>query len=153
MKKPKKKSRSVAKVRPAPPRNLTPALCNLLQRDMLAACRQVAQAHGLDVEGGDLSDIDLRHGFDIQFHVGIPMADGSLYSPDKAMFEVLAPHFGLEPSDHGRLFRSNGEAFRISAINPNRPKYPISAERVADGRGYKFTAENIRLYLDSNEDT
>lgn len=131
----------------APPRNLTPALCERLRRDLLVACRRVAETHGLAVEGGDLSDIDLRHGFEIGFRVGIPMPDGSLFSPEKVLFEALAESFGLAPSDYGRIFRSGGDAFRITAINPNRPKYPISAERVADGRGYKFTAENVAMYL------
>ena len=130
-----------------PPRNLTPELCEHLRRDMLKACLAVAETHGLTVEGGELSDIDLRHSFEIDFRVGIPQKDGAIYSPDKAMFEVLAPHFGLNPSDHGRTFRSKGELFRIVAINPNRPKYPISAERVADGRGFKFPAENVEMYL------
>lgn len=131
----------------APPRNLTPELCNRLRRDLLKACLTVAETHGLTVEGGALSDIDLRHGFDIEFSVGIPTVDGSLYSAYKALFEVMAEHFGLKPSDYGRTFRNNGETFRITAINPNRPKFPISAERVADGRGYKFAAENVVLYL------
>ena len=77
-------------------------MCDLLRRDIMKACRAVAETHGLTVKGGDLSDIDLRHGFDISFRVGIPMADGAIYSPDKALFEVLAPHFGLEPFDYGR---------------------------------------------------
>ena len=45
------------------------------------------------------------------------------------------------------MFRTDGHAFRITAINPNRPRYPISAERLADGRGYKFSAENVVAYL------
>jgi len=143
---------ATAKAKVLPPRNLTPALCERLRRDLLAACRQVAETHGLAAEGGDLSNIDLRHGFDIAFRVGIPTADGSLYSPEKALFEVMAEHFGLAPSDHGRIFKTGGEAFRITAINPNRPKYPISAERVADGRGYKFTAENVAMYLQASGD-
>lgn len=130
-----------------PPRNLTPEMCEALKRDMLKACQHVAQTHGLIVEGGDLSDIDLRHSFGIAFRVGIPMPDGMLYSVDKALFEVLAGHFGMMPSDYGRTFHSQGDLFRIVSINPNRPKYPISAERVADGRAFKFTAENVALYL------
>ena len=63
------------------------------------------------------------------------------------MFEVLPEHFGLKPSDYGRTFKACGETFRIVAINPNRPKYPISVERVADGRGFKFPAEEVVLYL------
>ena len=133
------------------PRNLTPALCDRLRLDLLNACRKVAETHGLTVEGGELSDIDLRHGFDIEFSVGIPMNDGSLYSVDRALFEVLAEPFGLKPSDYGRIFRTGGETFRITAINPNRPKYPISAERLADSRGYKFTVENIEMYLKAAE--
>lgn len=104
------------------------------------------------MEGGDLGDIDLRHGVDIGFRVGIPTTDGLLFSHEKALLEALAGSFGLEPTDYARGFRISGETFRISAINPNRPKYPISAERVADGREYKFTAENVILYLSESED-
>jgi hypothetical protein len=154
MKKPPRKRQTSAPKVPVqteakapPPRNLTPELCDRLRRDMMTACRAVAETHGLTVEGGDLSDIDLRHSFAISFRVGIPQEDGAIYSPDKAMFKVLAPHFGLEPSDYGRTFRSKDELFRIVAINPNRPKYPISAERVSDGRGFKFPADNVAMYL------
>ncbi len=160
MKKSKKRgqtqrARPPAKVRqvsskPPPPRNLTPGLCDRLRRDMMKACLNVAETHGLIIEGGEISDINLRHGFDISFRVGIPMEDGAIYSPDKAMFEVLAPHFGLEPSDYGRTFRTRDELFRIVAINPNRPKYPISAERVADGRGFKFHPDNVVMYLQNS---
>lgn len=75
------------------------------------------------------------------------MEDGAIYSPDKALFEVLAPQFGLEPSDYGRTFKTRDEMFRIVAINPNRPKYPVSAERVSDGRGFKFPVDTVVLYL------
>ena len=118
---------------------------------MTQACLKVAETHGLTVEGGELSDVDLRHGFDISFRVGIPMEDGAIYSPDKAMFEVLAPHFGLEPSDYRQTFKTGGDLHRIVGINPNRPKYPISTERVSDGRGFKMPAENVALYLQRSD--
>ena len=135
----------------SPPRNLTPELCDRLRRDMMKACLAVAETHGLTVEGGELSDIDLRHSFNIGFRVGIPMEDGAIYSPDKAMFEVLAPHFGLEPSDYRQTFKTGGDLHRIVGINPNRPKYPISTERVSDGRGFKMPAENVALYLQRSD--
>ena len=139
---------SQANSKAPPPHNLTPELCKRMRRDMTKACLAVAETHGLTVEGGELSDIDLRLGFDISFRVGIPMEDGAIYSPEKAMFEVLAPHFGLKPSDYGRTFRSRGDIHRIVGINPNRPKYPISTERVSDGRGFKMPAENVVMYLE-----
>ncbi|UOA16553.1 hypothetical protein [Sulfitobacter dubius] len=135
----------------SPPRNLTPELCERLRRDMMKACLTVAETHGLMVEDGELSDIDLRHSFSIGFRVGIPMEDGAIYSPDKAMFEVLAPHFGLEPSDYRRTFKTGGDLHRIVGINPNRPKYPISTERVSDGRGFKMPAENVAMYLQRSD--
>jgi len=130
-----------------PPRNLTPELCERLRRDLLKACLDVAETHGLTVEGGELNDIDLRHSFGINFRVGIPMENGAIYSLEKAMFDVFAPQFGMKPSDYGQIFTTRGETFRITSINPNRPKYPISVERVADGRGFKFPADNVVMYL------
>ena len=88
MKKSKRKSAPSAKPKPASPRNLNPEPCNRLRRNLPAACRRVAETHGLVVESGDLSDIDLRNGFDIQFRVGISMPDDSLFSHEKARFEV-----------------------------------------------------------------
>jgi hypothetical protein len=148
---PAKKTSVQTSSKVSPPRNLTPELCDRLRRDMMKACLAVAETHGLTVEGGELSDIDLRHSFNIGFRVGIPMEDGAIYSPDKAMFEVLAAHFGLEPSDYGRTFRTGGDLHRIVGINPNRPKYPISTERVSDGRGFKMPAENVALYLQRSD--
>ena len=148
----KRKSKTPAPIKPHPPRNLTPTLCDRLRRDLLSACQQVAETHGLTVEGGELSDIDLRHSFNIDFRIGIPTVEGTIFSPEKALFEALADSFGLQPTDYGRMFKTGGEAFRITAINPNRPKYPVSAERVADGRGYKFTAENVAMYLRASGD-
>ena len=146
-----KKTSSVSVKAVSPPRNLTPEYCDRLRRDMMKACLAVAETHGLTVEGGDLSDIDLHHSFSTGFRVGIPMEEGAIYSPDKAMFEVLAAHFGLEPSDYGRTFRTGGDLHRIVGINPNRPKYPISTERVSDGRGFKMPAENVALYLQRSD--
>ena len=61
------------------------------------------------------------------------------------MFKVLASHFGLESTGYGRAFRLRDEIFRIIAINPNRSKCPINAERVADGRGFNFPTGNVAM--------
>ncbi len=134
-----------------PPDNLTPMQCDKLRLDLLDACKKVAESHGLQAEGGELSNIDLRHGFDIGFRVGIPMPDGALYSAEKALFEALAEHYGLQPFDYGKTFTNGGEVFRITAINPNRPKYPVSAERISDGRGFKFAVENVVMCLRNSQ--
>jgi hypothetical protein len=36
---------------------------------------------------------------------------------------------------------------RVAGIASHQAKYPVSATRVPDGKGYKFTAENVALLL------
>lgn len=130
-----------------PPRNLTPVLCQRLQREMLKVCQEVAARHGLVVEAHDVTGVDLRWGFDAAFRVSISLPDGTAPDPEKLRFEALAEAFGLSPADYGRQFSTGQELFRITGIDPRRPKYPISAERIADGQGFKFTFDQVALLL------
>ena len=130
-----------------PPRNLTPVLCQRLQAEMLKACETVAARHGLVVEPRDITGVDLRWGFDASFRVSIPLPDGSALDPERLRFEALAEAFGLSPADYGQQFSTGREQFRITGIDPRRPKYPVSAERIPDGQGFKFTAEQVALLL------
>lgn len=130
-----------------PPRNLTPVLCQRLQAEMLRACEVVAARHGLVVEPRDITSVDLRWGFDATFRVSIPLPDGTALDPERLRFEALAEAFGLSPADYGRQFSTGREHFRITGIDPRRPKYPVSAERIPDGQVFKFTAEQVALLL------
>lgn len=130
-----------------PLRNLTPRLCEKLQTEMLTACQKIADGYGLSVQDDGVKDLDLRTGFAFGLRVGIPQRDGSVFEPQKAKFELLAEGFGLKPQDYGREFSNGNATFRIVGIEPRRPKYPINVERVSDGRGYKFTPENVAMYL------
>ena len=130
-----------------PPRNLTPELCAKLREDLLEAAMDVAAKHGLVAEMGEPRDIDLRSGFELRLRLGIALPDGTLFEPERALFEVMADMCGLRADHFGAEFVSNGECFRITGLNPNRPRYPISAERIFDGRSFKFTAENVALKL------
>lgn len=129
------------------PRNLTPVLCQRLQQEMLKACLEVATRHGLVVEAKEITGMNLRWGFDAAFRVSIPMADGTALDPERLRFEALAEAFGLSPTDFDRQFSTGREQFRITGIDPRRPKYPISAERISDGQLFKFTAEQVALLL------
>jgi len=130
-----------------PPRNLSPVLCQQVQREMLEACRGVVARYGLVVEAQDISGVDLRWGFDAAFRVSIPLPDGTALNPDRLHFEALSEAFGLSPEDYGRQFSTGRELFKITGIDPRRPKYPISAERIPDGQGFKFTSDQVALLL------
>jgi len=131
----------------APPRNLTPGLCKAIEAEMLRACAEVAARHGLMVEGLGVQAVDLRWNFEFGVRVSIPLPDGSTLDPERMLFEALAEEYGLSPDDFGREFSTGQEWFRVAGINPRRPKYPISAARLVDGKGFKFTAENVVLLL------
>jgi hypothetical protein len=130
-----------------PPRNLIPVLCQRLQREMLKSCQEVAARHGLVVEVRDITGVDLRWGFDAAFRVSIPLPDGSALDPERLRFEALAEAFGLSPAVYGRQFSTGREQFKITGIDPRRPKYPVSAERIPDGQGFKFTSDQVALLL------
>lgn len=130
-----------------PPRNLTPPMCMQIQKEMIAACQAVAEAHGLVAEDGGVQEMDLQSSFAFNVRVGIPGADGAIFEPGKALFEVMAESYGLAPGDLGRKFTVRGETFRITGLNPNRPKYPIDAERLPDRRGFKFPADLVAVHL------
>lgn len=130
-----------------PLRNLTPALCEQIRVQIRDACAKIAEQHGLIADEAAILNVNLRSGFELRLQVGIPLSDGTLYSPERALFEVFAQDFGLEPTDYHRIFIMNGETYRITGINPNRPRYPISTQRIPDGRGFKFTPTDVAIGL------
>jgi len=126
---------------------LTPATCEEIQARMIEACRKVAADHGLVVESAGWHGMDAGFAFEPAFRVSIPASDGTAFNLEKDRFEFLAERYGLQPSDFGREFRTGSKRFRITGIDPKRPRYPISAERIPDRRGFKFTAENVAMFL------
>lgn len=126
---------------------LTPTACEEIQTLMLEACQKVAADHGLVVESAGWRGLDTGFAFEPVFRVSVPASDGTAFNLEQDRFEFLAEHYGLQPSDFGREFRTGSERFRITGIDPKRPRYPISAERIPDRRGFKFTAEQVAMIL------
>ena len=126
---------------------LTPASCEQIQARMLEACKKIAADHGLVIESAGWRGLDLGFSFEPSFRVSIPAPDGKALNLEKEMFALLAEQYGLEAGDFEREFVAHGERFRITGIDPRRPKYPISVERMPDRRGFKFTADNIIMLL------
>ena len=99
------------------------------------------------IESAGWRGLDTGFAFEPVFRVSIPVSDGTAFNLEKDMFAYLAERYGLASSDFGREFTAGGERFRITGIDPKRPKYPVSAERLPDRRGFKFTAENVAMLL------
>jgi len=65
----------------------------------------------------------------------------------KDLWDKMAPVYDLNPSDFGKKFISGKSSFRISGIKPTNRKYPVLAERVSDGKTYKFPVESVKILL------
>ena len=63
------------------------------------------------------------------------------------MWRYYATSYGFKLDDLGREFTSRGVRYKITGIEPSRPKYPISAERVHDKRAFKFGASTVKMGL------
>ncbi|AID34794.1 MULTISPECIES: hypothetical protein [Hyphomicrobiales] len=126
---------------------LTSAACEQIQARMLEACRQIASDHGLVIESTGWRGLEPGFSFEPAFRISITAPDGKTLNLDKEMFALLAEQYGLEAADFEREFIAGGERFRITGIDPRRPKYPISVERIPDRRGFKFTADNVAMLL------
>jgi len=109
--------------------------------------QKVAADHDLVVESAGWRRMETGFAFEPAFRVSVPAFDGTAFNLEKDRFEFLAEHYGLQPSDFGREFGTGSERFRIAGIDPKRPRYPISAERIPDCGGFKFTAENVAMLL------
>ncbi len=67
----------------------------------------------------------------------------------KAFFDMLGVFAEFETNLRRGLQAEGIAAAKIRGVYRGRirPKYPIGVERVADRRGFKFTAENVAMYL------
>ena len=75
------------------------------------------------------------------------LESGEVYSREKEDFKKYATSYGLSPEDLGQTFSTNGHEYRISGLSISKPKYPILARRITNGKGYKFTTDQVKLAL------
>ncbi len=80
----------------------------------------------------------------IKFEMLAPNASGEIESPEAKDFKRYAKQYGFEPEDLGSEFTHRGEKFRITGLKTRRRRFPISAERIKDGRGFKFPVEAVK---------
>lgn len=64
----------------------------------------------------------------------------------QAEFAKHARLFGLDPTDFGLNFTSNGRSYRIVGLNVTKPKYCVATER-DDGKPFSFPAETVQYRL------
>lgn len=123
---------------------VTGGMMNLLRNDINEALREVAARRGVTLKVGSGSyDMNEQYG-SFKLEVGaVNSATGEVATKDSESFKRYAASYGLAPDDLNREFRHGMDTFKITGLNTRRPKNPISAIRVRDGAGFKFTANAV----------
>lgn len=62
---------------------------------------------------------------------------------DSITWNLHAPRFNLPLDMVGKTFKTKGTEYRITGINPSRPKFPVDCTRTRDNKPFKFTAQGV----------
>ena len=119
------------------------AFLRTFNADALDTLLAVAAKHGVTIM--QKSGTFARDGSNatIKFEIATTASDGTANTKDALAFKQNAVDLGLDPESLGTTFKVRGTEYRITGLVPRRHKYPISAERVRDGRGFKFPISTV----------
>lgn len=116
----------------------------LLSAAIQKAISDVADEFGVDIRVGG-GNVGPHKGM---IKVEVEVRDtGTGKSAAQVEYEAYCHWFGLTKEDFGRTFVVNRDLYRISGILPRGQRYNVSAERVSDGRGFKFPADTVKRAL------
>ena len=115
--------------------------CRILSEELVAVIQQAMDKHGLAVSytGG-------RYGgptATLSFKLDVPAIAEKVANKDG---ELVGAKFSV-----GHVFESNGYQYKVTGFNLRRPKYPVSAERASNGKGYKFPVEAVNRQIELAE--
>jgi hypothetical protein len=120
-------------------------LLKALTGDAEKALTEIADKYGISIKckGGSFA----RDGANatLKFEIVAPDAEtGEALTREAQDFKRSAKQFGFEPEDLGSEFTVRGTVYKITGLKTRRHKYPISAVRVSDGKGFKFPVESVK---------
>ena len=109
--------------------------------DAIAALEKIAGEHNLSIRSGThrFSDSNAT----LKFELMDVTASGEVLTPEAEVFKLRASSYGLHCDDLGGTFVVNGTKYRITGLKTRRPKFPVSAVRVHDGRSFKFPVSSV----------
>lgn len=97
----------------------------------------------------DLNELIGKYGYGIVKTAFSKISEKEDAEVEKAEFSMICRSYGLKPEHYGLVFRAGKDMFKVKGIKPANRKYPILADRVKDGKGFKFTPEQVTLSLEA----
>ena len=117
-------------------------VANDLGDRIAAAMEKIAKDMGLTYTRGSGRYNETGYHTKVAFKA---LADGTTGEP--ADFARNAMMLGLPADCFDKTFVSQGGIYRITGLVLRRRRYPVSAERVGDGKGFKFSETTIKRLL------
>lgn len=112
-----------------------------LRADINAALAMVAAKYDIEISAGNCSFSDMSCKFQLKCDAGDKEKRQQLAFYDDVKYARLIKDCEkLEPKHFGTIFKSGrkGELFKFNELSHTRSAYPIGAERLDDGKQFKF---------------
>lgn len=122
------------------------AKVKMIRDEMTNALNEMGARHGLSFDLGTITFTDTDFSVKVRgIDHDVTTAGSALeldWNKNKARYPELA---GVVL---GQRFRNDkGDVYRIVGLKPRNRKYPVIANRVSDGKGYKFSPYAISIYI------
>lgn len=125
-----------------------------MDRQLAKALRGVLQAHLDKLQGQGTVEV-LGAKFDstsVTFQVKVtPGGAAALADKAKAEWDRYAAVLGLKPEHFGAEFRQGARSYRIVRLDLGKSRFPIIAERLPDGKRFKFEPEAVVRALGASQ--
>lgn len=110
-----------------------------ISNDIVATLQDYAAKNNIKIEfgGGKLGD---KLVLKLNISTGDPAA---AEAEARESFRSNCWVAGLKAEDFGRQFRTHSGVYQVNAVDPRKPKYPILATRVGDGKRFKFHPSQV----------
>lgn len=125
------------------------SVCRQLSQDVLNALEKFCAARNIaiDYKGGSFGPSNAT----LKFEFAVKDANGDAVTREAQEFETCCTMFGLDKTDLGKTFVTDRDSYRITGLTMRGRRFPILAERVKDGRSFKFPADIVCRALGKKE--
>jgi hypothetical protein len=100
--------------------------------------QSLAEELGVSIDVGNASFTENNIRFKLEV---AKVSNGTAITPEVEQWKKYAKMFGLDPAAFGKTFTYGGNQFRIAGLATRRGKFPVLADRVPDGKKFKFPIE------------
>lgn len=110
--------------------------------EAMAALEKIADEHGMNIRAGTHRFTEANA--TLKFELMDVSPSGEVKSPEAEAWKLNAHRYGFQAEDLGGTFVSRGETYKITGLKTRRPKYPVSATKLSNGRPHKFPVEMVK---------